>query len=285
MNLCRPTEVRARLRELGVRPSRALGQNFLIDRHILDLLIDAAELSERDTVLEIGPGLGTVTEGLLARAGGVLAVEKDARLYEFLRRRFAGCERLQLRHADALDLDYNVRPGGPDKLVSNLPYAVGSRVLAECFLAAAPPALLLVTVQDEVAHRLAAPPGDAARGLLSVWAQWRYEVRPVKRVSPTCFWPAPEVGSTIVRLRRRADPAPCEAARAAFRDVTRLAFGYRRKQLANALARAPAAALSGGPSPEAWLRGLGLDPRARPEDLAVADWERLAQALAAAAGG
>ena len=281
MNPTRPTEVRAALHELGVRPSKALGQNFLIDRNILDILLGAAELSADDVVLEIGPGLGVVTGELLSAARRVVAVEKDGRLSEFLSRAFAGSRKLELIHADALTLDFNRVFAGVNKVVANLPYSVGSRLLVECFRADTPPALIVVTVQEEVAQRLAAPPDDPARGLLSVWAQLAHAVRLVKRVSSTCFWPAPEVGSAIVSLRRHARPLATPDVKALFFDLTRRAFTYRRKQLATVLHRAPPPLRVGADATSPLLHSVQIDPAARPERLSVEDWLRLAGALLA----
>lgn len=277
MNLTSPTAVRSLLEELGLEPSRALGQNFLIDRNILDILVEAAEPLAGQTVLEIGPGLGVLTEALLARAARVTAVEKDRRLYEFLRQRHAAEPRLTLIHSDFLDLDAReAAADGTAPVVSNLPYGAGSRILVELARLPMPPPRIVVTVQEEVAARLAAEAGQPERGLLGVWAQWAYSVEPIKRISPNCFWPRPEVTSTIVRLERR-DAADMDAPeRPQFYALTRLAFSHRRKQLATIFRREP----DGGVE-EATLRAADVDPRARPENLTVAEWRRLARTVLA----
>ncbi len=267
-SLTSPSAVRALLTELNFQPSRVLGQNFLIDGNILRILADAAELAPDDVVVEVGPGLGVLTEALLARAGRVIAIEKDTRLHAWLARRFAGEPRLDLRHADALRADWPALcAGGRTKLAANLPYSVGSRILMDCFMAAPGPARMVVTVQKEVADRLAAGPGSSDYGLLSVWAQLRYEVRLHKVIPRTCFLPAPEVTSAIVTLARRPmDPLPAALA-PRFTALVKQAFSQRRKQLGGLL-KNPAA-----------CQAAGIAPTARPEELAVSDWLRLAAAL------
>lgn len=279
MNLTRPTDVQAILRDLGMRPSKVLGQNFLIDRNILDIFIRAAELASSDAVLEIGPGLGVVTGALLPLARHVTAIEKHRGLFQFLQQRFAGAANLELLHADALDLDLKVLASRADKMISNLPYSVGSRILVECFLADPPPGRIVVTVQEEVAQRLAAPPHDAQRGLLGVWAQLVYDVRLVKRVSPTCFWPAPDVTSAIVALTRNARPPLAPDTKAAFFGLTRHAFTFRRKQMATVLRRAPDSfGLKGRDAPRV-LGDVGIEAASRPETLTVDQWIRLSEVI------
>ena len=266
--LTRPSAVRGLLDELQFKPSRVLGQNFLIDGNILRIIVDAAGLSPADTVLEVGPGLGVLTDALLEHAGRVIAIEKDARLHTWLARRFADEPRLDLRQGDALRADLPALfAAGATKLVANLPYSVGSRVLMDCFMARPGPARIVATVQKEVADRLAAAPGGGDYGLLSVWAQVRYDVRLHKVIPRTCFLPAPEVTSAIVTLARKAeDPLPAALA-PRFGDLVKRAFGQRRKQLGGLLR-----------NPEACL-AAGISPSARPEELAVDDWLRLAAAL------
>ncbi len=288
-NLASPAQVARLLAEIGVRPSRGRGQNFLIDRNILDLLLEAATLDRQDVVLEVGPGLGTVTQALLQRAGRVLAVEKDHLLCASLRDRLGSDPRFTLIEADMLEVSLDTLlgadpPAAGCKVVSNLPYAVGSRILVDLTRAARPPRSLVVMVQLEVAERMTTPAGGKAYGLLSVWLQRLYTVTLIKRVSPSCFLPKPDVWSAIVRLVRhdRHPLAPEEAA--CFHDLTRLCFAHRRKQLAAVLARAPAPLRCDPAWVQAWLaEEAGLDPRARPETLSPAQWCALTRALLASA--
>ncbi len=274
MKLTKPSDVRTLLATLDFHPSRVLGQNFLIDANILNILLDAAELTPRDVVLEVGPGLGVLTEGLLARAGRVIAVEKDARLVPWLEKKFAGFPSLGLLPSDILEVDLPaLLAQGVNKCVANLPYAVASRFLVELLGAPRPPERLVVTVQLEVAERFAAAPGTHDFGLVSVLAQLDYAVRLHKRISPTCFWPPPEVTSAILLLERRAAPLAAVPDRAALLRLLKLCFSKRRKQLGTILRHEYAGV-------DAKLTALGLAASGRPEDLAPADWARLSAALA-----
>jgi 16S rRNA (adenine1518-N6/adenine1519-N6)-dimethyltransferase len=280
--LTRPSEVRRLLAELGLRPSQALGQNFLVDAHILAAIVEAARVASDDVVLEIGPGLGVLTEALAARARRVLAVEKDRRLEPHLRARFAGVANVDLRFGDALDLNWNVlADSGVTRLVSNLPYATGSAMLAKLFRQVRGPARLAVTLQLEVARRLTAGPDSRDFGLLGVWAQADHDAAVVKVISPTCFYPAPDVRSAVVVLERRSPGFCPPEAKPLFFALTKRAFGQRRKQLKAIFSgRGPAAA--GSPADAEVLRALnalGVDPTLRPEALGSETWAALAVAL------
>ena len=300
MNLTSPSQVRDLLARLDVRPNRVLGQNFLIDRNILDILVGAAAPSPQDTVLEVGPGLGVVTDALARRAGWVAAVEKDGRLAEHLRASLGACGNLLVVQADMLDVDVRpadggalraapgadgrvrlVLPGAGYDLVSNLPYSSGSRIMVELARAPYPPRRMTVTVQNEVAARICAPPGGKAHGMLSAWLQYSYEPALVRKVSATCFYPRPEVGSAIVALRRR--PAPLLDARLEplFYDLTKHGFEHRRKQLAAILRQAPPPFAQPASATEAFLAARDLPPAARPEQLGVEDWCELVRTIAA----
>ena len=272
-NLTRPSEVRALLTQLDFHPSRLLGQNFLIDRNILNILLDAAELQAADEVVEVGPGLGVLTDALLARAAAVVAVEKDNRLAPYLRLRFADEPRLTLIHADVLDCDLPAlfpRPGG--KLVANLPYAIAARLLVELTAIPHPPALLVVTIQREVADRLEAAPSSDDYGLLSILMQRHYEIATVKHVSPSCFWPPPEVQSSISKLVRRPAPLGGPANELELRELLRHAFSRRRKTMARSLRD-----LVADPLPA--LAQAGIAPTARAEELPPETWPALLRAL------
>jgi len=205
--LTHPSEVRALLAQLDFHPSRVLGQNFLIDRNILDILLAAADLRPDDAVVEVGPGLGVLTGALLERVATITAVEKDARLASYLRERFSNQPKLTLIHSDVLDCDLAAlfpRPGL--KLVANLPYAIAARLLVELTAIPHPPARMVITIQREVAARLEAGPATRDYGVLSILLQRHYDISTVKRISPSCFWPPPEVQSSICCLDLR--PAP-----------------------------------------------------------------------------
>jgi 16S rRNA (adenine1518-N6/adenine1519-N6)-dimethyltransferase len=271
--LTHPSEVRALLAQLDFHPSRVLGQNFLIDRNILDILLVAAELQSTDAVVEVGPGLGVLTGALLERVAAVTAIEKDNRLAPYLRERFAGNPRLNLIHADILDCDLKALFPNPGmKLVANLPYAIAARLLVELTAIPHPPALIVVTIQREVAERLVAQPSTHDYGLLTILLQRHYDIAVVKSISPSCFWPPPEVQSAIVRLERRSEPRGGLADEAQLRDLLRHAFSRRRKTMARSLRDLV-------PDPPLVLEAAGVDPRARAEQLPPETWAALARAL------
>ena len=272
--LTRPSEVRALLTQLDFHPSRILGQNFLIDRNILEILLAAAELRPSDTVVEVGPGLGVLTGALLERVEAVTAVEKDKRLAPYLRERFSGNPRLSLIHADILDTNLSAlfpRPGM--KLVANLPYAIAARLLVELAALPNPPALIVVTIQREVADRFTAKTSTKDYGLLSILLQRHYEIATVKHISPSCFWPPPEVQSSISKLVRRPAPLGGPADEAALRNLLRHAFSRRRKTMARSLRDLV-------PAPLPALEAAGIAPTARAEELPPETWPVLLRTLA-----
>ena len=241
MNLTSPSQVKAWCIEHDFHPNKVLGQNFLVDRNALESIVDAAALPTGTRVLEIGPGLGVLTEEMLRRGYAVTAIEKDPVLAERLAEALGNPPNLTVHAGDALDLIKEGACDGFPALVSNLPYQAGTRILLEltqrtggtrsCASAAAPETVV-VLVQTEVAERLAAGPGSKVRGLAGVWVQLDYDVQLVRAVKAACFWPRPEVGSTVVRLtRHHRNDALSPDWRACFRRITKQAFEHRRKQL------------------------------------------------------
>lgn len=236
----------------GIQLTKSLGQNFLHDGNQLRRIIEAAELSKTDKALEIGPGLGPLTELLLENAGEVLAIEKDARLVAFLRERFAS-ERsaglrsgvsdgspnapdrrpaLQLLHADALEfLKRESRNWCDWKLVANLPYSVASPILVELARGARAPKRIVATLQHEVAQRLMAKAGDKDYGVLTLLVQLDFEPRGSFKIPKGCFFPEPDVDSACVVLDRRAVPLLPENQREAFVKIVKRAFSQRRKMM------------------------------------------------------
>lgn len=226
------SEMRRLLEVRALRLTKSLGQNFLHDGNQLRRIVAAAELTAADKVLEIGPGLGPLTEELLAQAGEVLAVEKDSRLAEVLRERFANEPKLTLLEADALRwLQDEPRDWSGWKLVANLPYSVASPILVELAEATVPPERLVATLQLEVAQRIAAAPDTDDFGLLSLLLQLRYEPHGWFKIPARCFFPAPDVDSACVTLVRR-EPALLSAAESrTFTQLVKLAFSQRRKMM------------------------------------------------------
>ena len=270
-----PAEVRALAARLGTRPTKALGQNFVIDPNTVRRIVRAAGVGADDQVLEVGPGLGSLTLALLPEVAGVTAVELDPVLAAELlltvaRHAPAYADRLAVVTGDALRVsDLPGRP--PTALVANLPYNVSVPVLLHLLEHVASIARVLVMVQAEVADRLAAGPGSRTYGVPSVKASWYAEVRRAGSVGRTVFWPAPNVDSGLVAMTRR-EPPVTTATRAEVFTLVDAAFAQRRKTMRAALAGwagSPAAA-------ETALRAAGLDPQVRGEALSVGEFARLA---------
>jgi 16S rRNA (adenine1518-N6/adenine1519-N6)-dimethyltransferase len=266
MNLTSPSQVKAWCIENGFHPNRTMGQNFLIDRNALVSIVDAGlapAAAAAPRVLEIGPGLGVLTEEMLSRGCAVTAVEKDPVLAARLAGALGDPAALTVVAGDALDW-IAAAPSGAlaafDCLVSNLPYQAGTRILLDLVLTRALPALT-VLVQTEVAERLAAKEGSKTRGLAGVWAQLDYDVEIVRKVAASCFWPRPEIGSSVVRLVRHERNAALSAeARDLFHRLTKKAFEHRRKQLGSI------------------FRDL-IQSHARAEQLSNDDWINLVKGL------
>lgn len=286
MKPTRLSDVCAALRALDVHPSKRLGQNFLIDANILDIILATAELRAEDAVLEIGAGLGVLTAPLAAATRRVVAVEKDRRLHAYLQDHLLPqAHNVELIGADMLALDHEaLLAGGINKVVANLPYATGGAILVNLLQARTPPQWMVLTLQLEVARRLVAAPSGSDYSLLSLWSQRRYDVAIRKIVSPTCFYPAPGVQSAVVRFALRPADAAWTAADTYFFKLTKFAFGHRRKQLQTVLRAPPPHWHLSSAQTAAAFAALALDPRLRPEALSVEQWRRLAERLAEGTG-
>jgi len=272
-----PGQLRRLLADEGLRPRRSLSQNFLTDAAALDTIVEAAELTPGDRVVEIGPGLGVLTRRLLAAGASVLAVELDPRLARYLRRELADVPAFDLVEADALSLHpREIFPGEPFKLVANIPYHITSPLLHAFLEGERPPTLAVLLVQLEVAERIAAPPGQMS--YLSVFVQNVSAADLVARVPAASFEPAPDVDSAILRLRQRSAPAvPVGESRDAFYRLVQAGFRQRRKQIHNGLTRElPLSAAEVA----AALAGCGVTPDRRPQTLSVDEWVCLHGALA-----
>jgi 16S rRNA (adenine1518-N6/adenine1519-N6)-dimethyltransferase len=231
------SEMKQVLAERQIQLSRSLGQSFLHDGNQLRRIVRAANLKKSDKVLEIGPGLGPLTEHLLAQAGEVLAIEKDARLVEVLRQRFetelAGRgPRFGLLQDDALAyLKRERRDWGDWKLVANLPYSVASPILVELAQAQRGPQCLVATLQIEVAKRLMAAPGDADYGLLTLLVQVEYQPEAWFKIPASCFFPEPDVDSACVCLSRRQQMLLTPGQKEVFVRIVKRSFSQRRKMM------------------------------------------------------
>jgi 16S rRNA (adenine1518-N6/adenine1519-N6)-dimethyltransferase len=263
-----------RLREFGVRPNRELGQNFLIDDNILRVIGSAAELDENDVVLEVGGGLGVLSEFIAPRVAHLHVVEVDRSLEQPLAEALGPFGNVELHLADAVKMDFAELEPSPNKAVANLPYGVAATVLLKSIAELPRAELWVAMVQREVADRLAAAPGGKSYGATSVIAQLSCEVRFLRKVPRTVFHPEPNVDSALVVLRRRA-PAPPEE----LVTLVHAGFAHRRKALSGSLALAPGALERIRDATREALVELDQPADARAERLAPGEWERLAGAL------
>jgi 16S rRNA (adenine1518-N6/adenine1519-N6)-dimethyltransferase len=270
--------VRSLAESLDLRPTKLRGQNFVIDANTVRRVVRTARLREDDVVVEVGPGLGSLTLGLLDQVARVIAVEVEPGLAAALPATVADraarhASRLEVVEADALRL--TSLPGlAPTAMVANLPYNVAVPVLLHVFALLPSLRRTLVMVQLEVADRLSARPGSRLYGVPTVKAAWYADARPAGRVGRTVFWPAPNVDSGLVAFDHRPPPATTAGRHAVF-AVVDAAFAQRRKMLRSALS-----GVAGSPrSAEAALLAADVDPTERGESLSVAEFARIAEHL------
>jgi 16S rRNA (adenine1518-N6/adenine1519-N6)-dimethyltransferase len=263
-----------RLREFGIRPNRELGQNFLIDDNILRLIGDAAELAPDDVVLEVGGGLGVLSEFLAEQVATLHVVEVDERLRPALEDAVGSAGGAHLHFADALDLDYSQLEPSPSKVVANLPYGIAATVVLKAIEELPGAQLFIAMVQREVGLRLAAEHGSKTYGATSVLAQLSSEVKVIRRVPRTVFYPVPNVESAIVRLRRHSPPPAQEVV-----DLVHAGFAHRRKALPRALSLAPGAEPGVRERAREALVRIGHPADERAEQLTPAEFMRLAEEL------
>jgi 16S rRNA (adenine1518-N6/adenine1519-N6)-dimethyltransferase len=249
------SEMRQHLDKLGMRPSRQLGQNFMYDQNLARKIVELGELEKGQNVLEIGPGLGALTEFILQQSVHLTVIEKDHRLAWFLRTRHKGME---VRNADALDeIDTFATRLSSFAVLGNLPYSVASPLMVRLCEQDLRPMRMVFTIQKEVAERLVAVKQTKDFGLLTLLTQPFYEITINRTVPPTVFWPKPEVESAVVVMRRHEEIAFDNPAHEdKYRETTRRAFQQRRKMLGAVLKNE---------LPEAFRKS-------RPEDLSVEEW-------------
>ncbi len=267
------------LRRLDLHARKGLGQHFLVDEKALGCIISAAQLSPADNVIEVGPGLGILTEELAKRAGHVIAIEIDSRLASALKETFASCYNVTIINKDILETDaaalLELIGGAADiayKVVANLPYFIGSAVLRHFVEASIKPCLMVVTVQKEVAQQMAAQPGKMS--ILSVGVQFYGKPAIVDYVPASSFYPRPKVDSAIVRIDLYEKPVVQVEDEAEFFRVVRAGFSAPRKQLHNSLAQG----LEMSPGDAAvLLERAGISQKRRPETLSLDEWARLYQ--------
>ena len=270
------SEMRDLLASRGIQLTKSLGQNFLHDANQLARIAALADIQPGDNILEIGPGLGPLTEVLLRQGAHVFAIEKDKRLCAVLQERFAGNAHFELLHADALDyLQGEARSWAGWKLVSNLPYSVGSPILVELASSPRPPALLVATLQLEVVQRILARAGEPNYGQLSLFLQVAYEPGSWFKIPSGSFFPPPDIDSACVVLRLRDQALVPREQVKEFQRVVKRAFSERRKVMLKLLKTDwPADRLA------EIFRVLQIDPQARAETVSVEQFASMTRMLA-----
>ena len=267
------SEMAVTLREIGVSPVKSLGQNFLHDRNLAKWVVDHAKISREDFIVEIGPGLGALTELALAKGARLLAIEKDKRLVKFLREKFQG-DPLEIAHGDALEFDTRILfTRSKVKLLANLPYYISSQLLIKFLEYPSPISLWLLMLQKELARRLGAAPATSDYGALTLLVQLHYRVEYLRTVPASVFLPKPEVDSALVRIVPR-DPRELPACNyRVFEELVRRGFSQRRKQLGKLIRE----------NTSDWQNAaaeLGLNPKARAEELSLGQWIALTNYVA-----
>ena len=284
--------LRSLLESHGIRPKNKLGQNFLIDLNLLDLIVRTAELTREDLVLEVGSGTGTLTGRLAEAAGAVVAIEVDADFYSLTRELVGNQRQVRVLHADALRNKNEMNPGVLSalaeqrkafscarlKLVANLPYVVATPVIANLLLGAQQFERMVVTVQWEIAERMLANPGEKAHSALAILVQSLADVDVVRRLAPTVFWPRPQVDSAIVKIVPNAEKRVHVGDVAKFRVFLRDLYTHRRKKLRSALAGWPSGRRDKG-EVDRKLAELRIDGNIRAEELDVEAHLRLCAAF------
>jgi 16S rRNA (adenine1518-N6/adenine1519-N6)-dimethyltransferase len=267
------SDIRATLQEIHVSPVKTLGQNFLHDQNLARWIVDQAQVTSDDYVVEIGPGLGALTKLLLEKGARVLAIEKDSRLANFLRER-VGHERLEILNIDALKFDERVLFAYRRvKLLGNLPYNISSALLLKFLAYPTPISLWLFTLQKEMAMRLSAKPSTHDYGALTLRIQLRHHVKYLRNVSATVFFPRPEVDSAVVRILPRDPRELPPHDEELLLELIRLGFSQRRKQLRKLLRERVA-------DWDSLARQVNIDPKARAEELSLLQWIALANFIA-----
>jgi len=261
----KPSDV---LRELQTYPKKQFGQNFLTDEQVLTDIVAAGSVESTDTVVEIGPGLGVLTEALCQRAQRVIAVEADRDLAEYVRDR--RLPNVTVVTGDALQVDWTATIDGDYKLIANIPYSITSPLLRQIFHLPKKPSLIVLLIQKEVAERLMAQPGSNDRGFLTLIAEANAQIELVRLVSPGSFYPSPKVDSAVVKIKLIASRAE-----EIFWPAVEAGFRHKRQTLANSLKDV----MITKEQSAKMFDELGLNPMARPDDLTFEDWKNLSESI------
>jgi len=265
MNLLSPTTIKELLSQHNIKPSKHLGQNFLIDQKTLNTIIETANLSSKDTVLEVGPGIGTLTQELAKKAGKVIAIEKDSTMVEILKETLKDFKNVEIIQGNALKFSYSL-PTTHYKLVANIPYYLTSPLIRKLLESENQPSEIILMVQKEVAQRMCANPPKMS--LLAVSVQFYAKPEIISYVSKNCFWPAPKVDSAIIKITPlkevRGGRTPAD-----FFKIVKAGFSQPRKQLLNNLSKS---LKKDKKSIEAWLLKNNINPQQRAQTLTIENW-------------
>jgi 16S rRNA (adenine1518-N6/adenine1519-N6)-dimethyltransferase len=271
--LLSPTDIGELARRHLIQPSKALGQNFVIDQNTIRRIVRLSEIAPTDRIIEVGAGVGTLTLGLADAAAQVVAIELDRKLIPALTEVLDGALNVEVVVADAMKVDYSRLVGGGEaRLVANLPYNIATPLVARLLEEAPQISDFVIMVQKEAGMRFVAPPGSRTYGAVSVMVAYHCDARLLGKVPPSVFWPVPKVESLLVRLTRR--PAQVEVSFPDLMRVVRAAFGQRRKTVRNSLAAGLELPVD---EVETAIRRAGIDPDARAESLGLKEFAQLAE--------
>ena len=273
MELTSPKTIKELLAKYETRPSKGLGQNFLIDKRILEKIIESAEIKKEDTILEVGPGLGTLTQELAKRAGEVVAVEKDETMIEILKKTLKDFTNVKVTQGDILKLSFsNYKLLTTNyKLVANIPYYLTSPLIRKFLESENQPSEIILMLQKEVAQRICAKPGQMS--ILAVSVQFYAKAQIISTVSKNCFWPAPKIDSAIIKITPNKK---YDTTADLFFKVVKAGFSQPRKQLAGNLSNILKIEKT---KVEKWLLNNGINPKQRAETLSIEDWNNLTNTL------
>lgn len=283
MNLCNPTELKALLNRHGFNFSKTLGQNFLIDKNVLDKIVSASELNENSCVLEIGPGAGTLTRRLAETGARCTAVEIDKALLPILGETLAGFDNFNLINSDILKVDLKKLikdefDNKPFHVIANLPYYITTPIIMQILESRLPVVSMTLMVQKEVADRMCATCGSKEYGALSVAVQYYTIPSVICRAEPHCFIPQPKVASSVVHLKVSATPTVTVSDEKKFFAIVKSSFGQRRKTLLNALSKSPYFSANKD-SVRSALVQMGVDENIRGEKLSISQFAKLSELL------
>lgn len=283
MNLCNPTELKALLNRHGFNFSKTLGQNFLIDKNVLNKIVSASELNENSCVLEIGPGAGTLTRRLAETGARCTAVEIDKALLPILGETLAGFDNFNLINSDILKVDLKKLikdefDNKPFHVIANLPYYITTPIIMQILESRLPVVSMTLMVQKEVADRMCATCGSKEYGALSVAVQYYTIPTVICRAEPHCFIPQPKVASSVVHLKVSATPTVTVSDEKKFFAIVKSSFGQRRKTLLNALSKSPYFSADKN-SVRSALVQMGVDENIRGEKLSISQFAKLSELL------